>query len=113
MIIVFDVTSKDSFSKIKDWVQSINDKAHKNVKFILIGNKIDGKREVSKEDGLNLAKKYGVNYYDVSTKSNTGINEAIKDLTSQILNSNNSNNSNNERKLNNVLVEDKQCCSIF
>ena len=82
---------------MKEWVQSISENSDKNVKFILVGNKIDLKREVSKDEGKNMAKQYGISYHETSAKDNIGIDEAINDLVTQVV------NSKNEKKENLVL----------
>ena len=59
-IIVYDVTSRESFDKISLWL----DRVHKycpDAPICLVGNKIDlnTQQQVSNADGANLAKKLG------------------------------------------------------
>ena len=44
---------------------------------ILVANKIDltNQRIISKEDGLEIAKKYGLQYFEVSAKTGEGVIE--------------------------------------
>ena len=108
VLITYDVTNKESFDKIYYWVKTvkknINDK--NNTKIVLIGNKIDLKeeREISEDDGKRIAKDYNINYYETSAKENIGINELMKDLIKDILNSrlkikNEKENDNNNDKI--------------
>ena len=56
--VVYDVTNKNTFSNVKNWVDDCKKQTPKNVLMILVGNKIDleDKREVSFEEGENFAK---------------------------------------------------------
>ena len=41
---------------MQQWIESVNDNTDKKIKMILIGNKVDLQREVSKEEGKKMAK---------------------------------------------------------
>ena len=66
ILLLYDITNKDSFKNVETWINSINESLgnHQNSKYIiiLIGNKIDligveGKeREVTEEEGENTCK---------------------------------------------------------
>ena len=66
ILLLYDITNKDSFKNVETWINSINESLgnHQNYKYIiiLIGNKIDligveGKeREVTEEEGENTCK---------------------------------------------------------
>jgi GTPase SAR1 family protein len=45
---------------------------------ILIGNKIDLPREVSKEEGKKLAEQHGIRYFETSAKDGSGIEECMQ-----------------------------------
>ena len=123
VLITFDVTNKESFDKIYCWVktvkENINDK--NNTKIVLIGNKIDLKeeREISEDDGKKIAKEYNMNYYETSAKENIGINELMKDLIKDILNSRlkiknekeTNNNDKNEIKIEQTKTKNENECS--
>ena len=57
IILVYDITRKESFNHIPDWINGLTNVNFDNVIFALVGNKIDldDKREVSKEEGIKLA----------------------------------------------------------
>ena len=57
-MIVYDVTDRESFDNVREWMQEIENYAQKNVNILLIGNKNDllNKREVSFEEGKALCK---------------------------------------------------------
>jgi GTPase KRas protein len=58
----------------------INPKRDKPV--VLCANKIDleTKREVKKEEGQQLATKYGAKYFEVSAKTGLNVEEAFREL---------------------------------
>ena len=74
-IIVYSVTSEESFQDIDMWLKELRTHANPDVKVVLIGNKIDleNERKISKEEGEKLAK---TNKFDkfVETSAKTGIN---------------------------------------
>ena len=89
-IIMFDVTNKKSFENIKKWNEIITRVAHPNVILILIGNKVDlqDSREVSSEEGMELAKELKIYYMETSVKTNKNIDEVFEWIALQIINQN-------------------------
>ena len=82
-LLVYDVTSKESFEKIKDYYV---DKLKKNCKYIikviLLGNKTDLKylREVTQKEGADLAKENGFIFMETSCKDNYNVSDAFTTL---------------------------------
>ena len=88
VVIVFDVTSQDSFDNVKGWINSIKSNlGEKIIPIIIVGNKIDmeNMREISKEDGNKTASENGFKYFETSAKTGKGVDEAFKELVNQIL----------------------------
>lgn len=108
VLVVYDVSNRDSFKKVGEWIESVYDNSNSDVKMILVGNKIDLHRDVSKEEGLNLAKEYKLNYHEMSAKDGTGIEDAIKDIISLVLQSNKIKNE-NLKLINDKKQEVKSC----
>ncbi|WAQ93882.1 RB18B-like protein [Mya arenaria] len=74
VILVYDVCSKSSFSKLEAWLNELEtfSTKHDLVK-MLVGNKIDqNKREVSKDDGLKFARKHQMLFIEASAKTKEG-----------------------------------------
>lgn len=72
VFIVYDVGNKESFGNIPKWITFI--KTIENTTLVLCGNKIDlQQREVTVEDGEELAKKEGIAFFEVSAKTNMNI----------------------------------------
>ena len=87
IILVFDVTEDNSFSKIQDWIEQVKSNvSQKEISLILIGNKCDiEERVISKEKGKELAKILNIDYYETSALNGTGINEAFEGITKTIM----------------------------
>jgi small GTP-binding protein len=87
IILVYDVTNIETFDNLKYWLDSIGTNLGdtNGIKKIIIGNKTDLTREVSREDAEIFAKNNGVEYFETSAKLNTGINEAVQYLVQQVL----------------------------
>ena len=53
VVIVYDITDRESFESVKNWMVEIEKYAQENVNKLLIGNKCDltAKRQVSPEEG--------------------------------------------------------------
>jgi small GTP-binding protein len=86
-ILVYDVTNRSSFENIdKNWYMEVK-KASPNIALILVGNKIDleSEREVTHEEGEELAQKLALTYIETSAKTGENINDAFKMLALQII----------------------------
>ena len=87
IILVFDVTGDNSFSKIQDCMEQVKSNvSQKEISLILIGNKCDiEERVISKEKGKELAKILNIDYYETSALNGIGINEAFEGITKTIM----------------------------
>jgi len=73
-LIIFDVTSTNILEEIEMWNHlSFQDRKNEGLNF-LVGNKIDLKgREVTEVQAKQLAKKWGMFYFEVSAKTGQNI----------------------------------------
>jgi len=82
--IVFDVTSRDSFEKVKDWYKEIKQLIdEKDIPIIIVGNKVDlsDQRVISTAEGEGLAKSLsetGISYIETSALSGENVIEAFE-----------------------------------
>jgi len=85
-LLVFDLTRRDTFDKIKKWHEEIL-KDSKKTSLILVGNKSDliDQRDVPKEEARALAKELGLSYFETSAKDGTGVNDAFEMLAFQMI----------------------------
>ena len=86
-MVVYDITSLDSFENLNSWLIEIEKNASKNVYKILIGNKSDleEKREVSYEQGKEFADTYGMKFIETSAKTNNNVQESFYTMTNEII----------------------------
>ncbi|XP_070580101.1 ras-related protein Rab-37-like isoform X2 [Ptychodera flava] len=74
LLLLYDVTNRQSFDNIRAWLSEINEYANQDVVIMLLGNKADmsSDRVVRREEGEKLAKDHGVAFMETSAK--TGMN---------------------------------------
>ena len=86
VILIYDVTSKDTFLNIKKWIASIKDEAQKNIVIFIVGNKIDlpEKRKVTTQEGKELAEKYGLPFFETSAKTGDNVKEIFNDIAEKV-----------------------------
>ena len=87
LIFVYDITNRESFNNINNWVEQVEEIAPKNSKFIIFGNKNDlhKKRAIEINEGKNLAKKYNMKFFETSAKVGNNINEGFECLVRDIM----------------------------
>ena len=89
-VIVFDVSSRNSFLKCSFWLNQIKRNGtigHLPV-IALVGNKIDrATRDVTYDEAVNFAKKNNMNYYETSARKNIEVMKFYKGLIEKIYNS--------------------------
>eukprot|EP01135_Chromosphaera_perkinsii_P002122 Nk52_evm56s217 gene=Nk52_evmTU56s217 len=91
-ILVYDVTDRDSYSRVQKWVKELRTMLGDNVVLKIVGNKIDllsssrsgarGQQScVSKEEAERYAESVGATHSYTSAKINNGIEEMFLDVT--------------------------------
>ena len=81
VILVFDLSNENSFSKLNSWVKEINENAG-NVEGILVGNKSDlENRKINKLKAENYAKEKNLKYIETSAKEGTNILLLFEELS--------------------------------
>ena len=70
ILLVYDVTSIDSFSHLSNWLESLTNVNKEEVIFAVVGNKTDlnDRRVVNSEDGENYAKVNGFIFAEVKKR---------------------------------------------
>ena len=82
ILLLYDVTNKDSFKNLESWLIEIEKNAKEKVLKILIGNKCDltDDRGISTEEGKAFALRNGMEFMETSAKMNTNVTEAFETL---------------------------------
>ncbi len=87
IFLVFDVTDRNSYDKVSEWMKQIlNFNTKEKIGIILLGNKVDSdKRVVSEEDGKELASTFGIKYFETSAMNNYNLEEAFSAMVDEIV----------------------------
>jgi len=90
ILVIYDVTDKESFKNITNWLIEIEKNAGKNILKVLIGNKcdLDDKRVVTYSQGKEFADNYGLKFIETSAKKNLNVVEAFETLGRELMNEN-------------------------
>ena len=82
-VVVFDLTEKESFEKVTDWLKEIRDN-EPSIPISLFGNKSDlkEKRVVDQNVIDTLCENETLEYFETSAKDNTGITEGFAKVAS-------------------------------
>ena len=84
-VVIFDFTKKDTFNRAEKWFKELHEFAEGNPQIILVGNKIDLPNKEVDSDSINeLARKYNVNFLEVSALTGVNVNEIFNLLTKDI-----------------------------
>ena len=87
ILLIYDTTNTKSWSNVRNWVRNIEGNAPQTVNKLLIGNKSDlaSLRQVSKQQGEQLAREYGMKFLETSARSGENVNEAFQMLASDVV----------------------------
>nr|XP_054483969.1 EF-hand calcium-binding domain-containing protein 4B [Agelaius phoeniceus] len=82
VIVMYDITAKDTFTAVKQWLISIEEATGENVPVLLLGNKTDNEkeREVPMGMGDHLAKDYNLIFYECSAYSGYNVEKSVLHL---------------------------------
>ena len=85
ILVCFDLTQRETFNRIKLWLDEINDK-YKNAPIVLLGNKSDmvNQRKITEEEAKKFAEKCSLPYFETSAKNNINIKEAVSFLVNNV-----------------------------
>ncbi|MFQ6125646.1 MAG: Rab family GTPase [Candidatus Heimdallarchaeota archaeon] len=85
-ILVYDLTSRESFEKITFWMNQVL-KHCPDARFCLVGNKndLENQRSLSTAEGVKLSKKLGCKFFETSAKTDTNVTEMFETIIGDIM----------------------------
>ena len=95
------MTDKDSFDHVRNWMLDIDKFAKEGVLKFLVGNKCDlqHKRQVTTDQGKELAKQYGIQFFlETSAKDTLNIESLFEGVTKTFLEKSSLNNRRETKK---------------
>ncbi|XP_050304702.1 ras-related protein Rab-37-like [Anthonomus grandis grandis] len=86
LLLLYDVTNKNSFDNIRAWLGEIKEYAQDDVAIMLLGNKADcgTQRAVRREEGERLAREYCVTFMETSAKSGQNVELAFHAIAKEL-----------------------------
>jgi small GTP-binding protein len=87
ILLVYDISSRQSFDSVSQWITLSKEKAPEDVKIILIGNKSDmeGNRSVTATEGGELANSSGAFlFFETSALNGDGVEALLMSLATDV-----------------------------
>eukprot|EP00927_Polykrikos_kofoidii_P024152 TRINITY_DN2201_c1_g3_i1.p1 TRINITY_DN2201_c1_g3~~TRINITY_DN2201_c1_g3_i1.p1 ORF type:complete len:215 (-),score=35.38 TRINITY_DN2201_c1_g3_i1:89-703(-) len=86
IIVVYDVTDKESFTNVKHWLQEIEKYAADGVNKLLVGNKCDlsSKKVVSYDEAKEFAEPLNIQFMETSAKNAHNVEQAFQAMAKDI-----------------------------
>mmetsp|Transcript_45274 Transcript_45274/g.52046 ORF Transcript_45274/g.52046 Transcript_45274/m.52046 type:complete len:207 (-) Transcript_45274:200-820(-) len=86
IIVVYDVTQKESFDHVPMWMNEIEKYASENVVKLLVGNKADleDRKAVSTDEGKERADSLGIQFLEASAKNSHNVNETFISMAKEL-----------------------------
>ena len=88
VVLVYDVTRKDTFDSLGMWLQEVEQFSMgggKEVVKLLVGNKIDQTKVVTRQTADEWACSHGMLFLEASAKTKEGINVVFDEVVQKIL----------------------------
>jgi len=85
-LLVYDVTSEESFQKVKEWVKELRTNIYEDIILAIVGNQVDRTyRQVERAEAEEYAHSIGALCFETSAKTNKGIEEMFVEMAKQLV----------------------------
>jgi len=89
IILVYDISNRITFNNLRSWIEIVKKNNKKDdmclQNMIIIGNKVDLKREVESEEVNEFSRQNNLSCFEVSAKTDLNIKESIRSLVAKII----------------------------
>ena len=112
IVLIYSVIDKKTFENVKNWLNNIKNEASDKVVVFLVGNKIDAEdlRQVSYEQGEDMAENYKLQFFECSAKTGENIEATFNALVKKILEVNEQSSSKGKKLKQKQHGGNKKCC---
>ncbi|ETO35213.1 hypothetical protein RFI_01859 [Reticulomyxa filosa] len=85
-LVVYDITTRESFESAKWWINEVQTKEGKEVVIALAGNKLDlsANRQISIQEGQEYAKQNNFIFFETSAKNDTNVKDIFKSIAEEV-----------------------------
>eukprot|EP00826_Nyctotherus_ovalis_P054861 TRINITY_DN722_c0_g2_i5.p2 TRINITY_DN722_c0_g2~~TRINITY_DN722_c0_g2_i5.p2 ORF type:complete len:184 (-),score=52.20 TRINITY_DN722_c0_g2_i5:47-598(-) len=81
VVLVYDCGNEGSFRNVRTWMKQLDAHANPNVVKVLVANKSDSlNMKIDASDGKELAKEFGIEFFETSAKNNVNVHETFNYL---------------------------------
>ena len=87
VILVFDLTNKDSFKKLDFWIEDVRVNSPEEASIVLVGNKSDlvDQRKITQKEIADFANKKKLDFLEVSAKTGSNISLLFENLSTKLI----------------------------
>lgn len=86
-LVVYDISNRESFEGLASWLLELKVNGEPNVCTMIVGNKSDCEKEVSRIEGLEFALRHGAMFFETSAKNNESVTEIYEEIARKIIES--------------------------
>ena len=99
-IVVYDITSEESFDTARNWIEEVKEKAPEDVQIFICGSKsdLDDQRRIQIVHGMKMAKEYNALFGETSAKKNIGVSDAFEAMARNFVENSPKNFTSGQRK---------------
>lgn len=94
IIMVYDVTSAESFDHVEEWLSEVDRYANESTVKLLVGNKADlvEEKQVPEDTAQGFSEKLGIPFLETSAKTATNVDAAFLTMAKELIKTKEANN---------------------